>query len=226
MKRFLELVGMLVGLLLIAWVALLLLCAVASAAEKVPGAGTVRHWTTQNGVPFASIEATYSHTSNGFVFLVWTHTVMKNNPNGGNTSVTVHKLPNGTPIMSLRTPSMQTESKPITQQIKVSLANLSVADRKWVENTDPAATCLKENSPKGRIGTLTPASGSYTVDKKIDATKAILSYSGGAADWTFQLHSEVVRKMEVGKTYQKIAGKPDFWVTKKSDGETIVVDNP
>jgi hypothetical protein len=172
-------------------------CLTSPAGENA-GAGTLRDWTGVNGAEQATIKARYVKTENGVVVLNWTRKVQVQEPakttiNGKKRTVTTN---------------FKTLSKDMTSVVRVPLARLAEADRKWVEATDPEGTCLTRKSAKGVVGTLTPHSGQYEVRQVIDKQNAVVDYRvDGKTQWTFWLRSEVVKDLNKGGAYSTIPAK-------------------
>ena len=194
-----------------------LCCSVALAATGTNGAGEKRTWTPTTG---DSVKASFVSVKDGVVLVKhdYQHIIKEALPPTTHHVTSTNVLgqhQSGTVLI----PQFTSKNVTDTETLHWPLGKLSMADRLWVEEKNPAACCLGKSSHKGTAGTLAPATGEFRVAKIMDSDNALLDYVVGDSDnkWHVWLKSSEVGKLKEGDKLKRIPAvdKPghDFVVT-------------
>jgi hypothetical protein len=181
------------------------------AAQGTNGAGTTRTWTASGlesplNTPF---KATFSSVAGGLVSLSYSTFVNVTAADPNHRGRHYHQRVQQ------------------TLPVDVPLAKLSTSDREWVEDRNPAATCLTEKSKTGAVGTLSPKTGAYLVRAIVKDDAAVVEYvEKDKVVWSFELHSKLVPYLTQGQSYPTISRNlvPNFTKLPLSERSRFDVD--
>jgi hypothetical protein len=202
----------------------------AAASPGTNGAGETRTWNPTTG---ASIKGAFVSVKDGVVTIreIDTHTVRVLDT-FKKTTLSSQNYLGQRAHETVLVPKMKSEKVTDTEVVHFQLGKLSLEDRRWVEEKNAAACCLKHELHKGSVGTLSPTFGEFRVTKIIDNENALIKYVvDGDTKWQFWLRSAHVATLKDGAVLKSIPDRPavgDFIVsghkTVENALENVVYD--